>query len=107
MSFIVNTDSGVQKLKYRVAQMGHTSSGDVWVHTTDKIFMDNNTQRFLHKQMDDLLIQSTGAKEHIVEEMAGKLSIVAEKAQKANVVFYIMKMECSEETTFSISPNLY
>ena len=101
VSFIVDTETGVQRLRYRVSPMGHTSSGDVWVRETDQIFMDESTQAWLQKQMDNLLLEAVGDEEQVVDEMAKKLRIIAQKAKESNIVFSITKMECATETTFS------
>ena len=73
VSFIMDTETGVQRLRYHVALMGHTSSGDIWVRETDKIFLDETTQSWLKRQMDDLLLEGVGKKDQAVEEMANKL----------------------------------
>ena len=63
--------------------------------------MDESTQPWLQKQMDDLLLEAVGDEEQVVDEMAKKLRIIAQKAKESNVVFSITKMECAKETTFS------
>ena len=100
-SFICDTETGVQRLRYRVCPMGHTSSSDLWVRETDRIFMGPETHPWLSKQMDDLLLEATGPEDQLDEEMARKLTVIAQKAEDNNVVISIVKLDYGSETTYS------
>ena len=81
--------------------MGHTSSGDLWVKETDKIFMGAETHPWLSKQMDDLLFEATGEEDQLEIEIARKLTVIAKKAEENNVVFSLVKLDYGSETMYS------